>query len=163
MIDLSVPETKLEEMGQRYKGPVRAITMVVVVAYLLTVAGTAGWWMWTSKRTTVVSAEKERLIEQLGLQADKEAVVRQVASRVEMVENAMAAPKIGLTLVEVQTAAQAQGLDTVGLKLGEVDKVLAVTVRGASMSALEDYADGLKVKSVVKKSDGIWDQEVVWK
>lgn len=163
MIDLSLPETKLEEIGQKYKGPVRAMTTVVLIIYLLVVAGSAGWWMWVSRRSTVATKERDALIEQLGQQAATEAVVRQVAARVEIAETALANPKLGVALVKAQTAAQTQGLDVVGLKLEEVDRALAVIVRGASLSALEDFAKTLEVKSVTKKSDGIWDQEVIWK
>ena len=165
MIDLLVSDkgTTAEVIGQKYKGRVQATTVVVAVGCLLLVVASVGWWMWVNSRMIKVTKEKEMLMEQLGRQAVTEAIVRQVASRVGVVETAIARPKLGLTTASSLARAQTQGLDVVGLRFGGINATLVVTVRGASLSAMEDFAKSLEVKSVTKKSAGIWDQEVIWK
>ncbi len=157
MINLLVRDKGLVEIGQKYKGRVMAVTVVVAIVYLLAVATSAGWWLWVTGRNAAAIKERDSLIQQLGRLAATEAVVRQVAARAEIVEAALANPKLGPTMVQAQTAAQSGGLEVVGWKDG------AVTVRGTDLTALENFGQNREVKSVKKISAGMWEQEVVWK
>lgn len=157
MINLLVRKKGLTEAGQKYKARVLAVTAVVLVVYLLAVATSAGWWIWVTARNATAIKEKDSLVQQLGQQATTEAAMRQVAARAEIVETALANPKLGPILTSAQTEAQSKGLEIVGWKDG------IVTVGGTSLMALEDFAQNREVKSVKKISEGIWEQEVVWK
>ena len=157
MINLLVRDKGLAEIEQKYKGRVQAVTVAVAVGYLLAVAASAGWWVWVTGRNVKAVKERDKLIQQLGQQAATEAVVRQAAARVEIVESALAGPKWGPVLARALQEAQKQGLEIVGWQ------ERGVTVRGTNLQTLESFANGLEVKSVTKKSDGVWVQEVVWK
>ena len=157
MINLLTKSEGLVQVGQRYKGPIHAVTTVVAVVYLVAVAASAGWWVWVGARKSAVVGERDTLVGQVGQLAAAEAGVRQVISRVDMVEAAMAQPKQGPVLIKVLEEAQKKGLQVVGWQTG------VVTVRGSSLQTLEKFAEGLEVKSVTKKSDGVWEEAVVWK
>lgn len=157
MINLLVRDKGLVEIGQKYKAKVLAVTVVVLIVYLLAVATSSGWWMWVIGRNASAIKERDSLIQQLGKQAATEAMVRQVAVRLEIVGTALASPKLGSTMAQAQTAAQSGGLGVVGWKDG------VVTVRGTSLTALENFAQNREVKSVKKVSDGMWEEEVAWK
>ncbi len=157
MINLLVRDKGQTEVGQKYKARVRAVTVAVLVIYLVVVAASAGWWMWVTSRNATAIKERDSLIQQLGKMSAAEAVMRQVAARVEVVESALASSKLGPTMAQAQTAAKGGGLEVVGWKDG------VVTVNGTSLMALEDFAQNREVKSVKKISEGVWEQEVVWK
>lgn len=157
MINLLVRDKGLIEVGQKYKARVLAVTVVVAIVYLLAVATSAGWWMWVTSRNAEAVKDKNGLILQLGKMAATEAVVRQVAARAEIVEAALANPKLGPTMEQAQTAAQSGGLEVAGWKDG------VVTVVGTDLTALENFAQNREVKSVKKIAEGMWEEEVVWK
>ena len=145
------------EVGQKYRGVIHAVTTVVAVAYLVAVASSAGWWVWVASRKSEVVGERDTLAGQVGQLAATEAVVRQVVSRAEIVEAALASPKWGPVLAKAVDEAGKLGLEVVGWQERRV------TVRGTSVQTLEDFAGDMDIKSVTKKADGKWEEEVVWK
>lgn len=157
MINLLTKSEGLVEVGQKYRGVIHAVTTVVAVVYLVAVAASAGWWVWVGVRKSAVVGERDVLVGQVGQLAAAEAVVRQVISRTQMVEEALARPKLEPILVKVREEAQKKGLEVVGWQAG------VVTVSGPNIGVLEEFAQGREVKSVTKQKGGLWEEAVVWK
>lgn len=157
MINLLGHSQGLVEAGQKYRGMIHAVTVVVAVGYLVLVAAAAGWWVWAGARKSQVVGERDTLVRQMGQLAAAEAVVRQVASRADMVEAALAEAKQGPTLAGVLEGARKQGLEVISWQEG------VVRVGGTDPQTLESFANGLEVKSVTRGADGKWEEEVVWK
>ncbi|GEM_PF-4171137 len=157
MINLMARSEGLVQVGQKYRGVIHAVTVVAAVVYLVAVAASAGWWVWVGARKSQVVSQRDILVGQVGQLAAAEAVVRTVASRVDIVEAALAGPKQGPVLAKIQAEAQKQGLEVISWQEG------VVTVRGTNLQTLESFGQSLEVKSVSKKADGVWEEEVVWK
>lgn len=157
MINLLGHSQGLVEAGQKHRGMIHAVTVVVAVVYLVVVAAAAGWWVWAGARKSQVVGERDTLVRQMGQLAAAEAVVRQVASRADMVEAALAEAKQGPTLAGVLEGARKRGLEVISWQEG------IVKVGGTDLQTLESFANGLEVKSVTRGADGKWEEEVVWK
>lgn len=157
MINLMARSAGLVGVGQKYRGGIHAVTVVVAVAYLVAVAASAGWWVWVGARKSQVVGKRDTLVRQMGQLAAAEAVVRQVASRADMVEAALAKAKQGPTLAGVLEGARKRGLEVISWQEG------VVRVGGTDPQTLENFANGLEVKSVTRIADRKWEEEVVWK
>ncbi len=157
MINLITKSEGLVEVGQKYRGIIHAAATVVAVVYAVAVAGSAGWWVWVGARKSEVVRERDALAQQVGQLAATEALVRAVASRVDIVETALAGSKWGPILARAVGETQKQGLEMMSWQEG------VVTVRGTNLQTLESFANDLEVKSVTRKADGGWEEEVVWK
>ena len=115
-------------------------TTVVLVGYILLLAGLAGRSWYLSSRETTVSAEVTGLTTQVSQLAEVEAVLRQQSDRVKLIGEALAG-RVSLA----STAAQL-GTATVTAWDYLPAGVENVTAVGSDAASLEAYATSLKDK-----------------
>lgn len=155
MINL-LPKTEINRIRRsRYQRAVYAVTTWLVVVYIITIAGFAGWWFFLAKTQVQVSGEVTNLTVQLNQLATREVLVRQYRERLKIVDTAL---KKHLTLS--QQLAQASPSGSMSTLAWDFDgKGQTFRLSGTDTLQLQNFIDTLhaSVKNLSRTDKPIWE------
>lgn len=161
MINLLPTAAAADARLTKIKRQVASATTVILVGYILLLAGLGGRSWYLSSRETAVSAEVTGLTSQVSQLAEVEAVLRQQSDRVKLIGEALSGrPSLAQTAGQLNTAS----VTAWDYLPAGVQRVTAV---GPDAASLEAYADGLvakfaavTIKTLAVKPDGQWQIEL---
>lgn len=137
---------------------VNTMTTIVLVGYLVTVAGVLGGWLFLGNRQMVVSAQAEELSSRIQQLSNVEATVFQVSERAKMILAELGGRKI--VSGEVKRLENTGGVVESWEYSGGRQKV---TVTGSDLARLEAFVEELKfsfgmvtVESMTRRNDASW-------
>ncbi len=141
MINLLSTAAEINARSAKIKHLVFVVTTLILVGYVLVLAGLAGTSWYLAMRTDTVSADVTNLTSRVGQLAEMEAVLRQEDDRLKLINAAL---KNRLDLARTASIlGTANVTDWEYLRLTEVQKVVAVSSNAAD---LEAYATSLRNK-----------------
>lgn len=87
MINFVTAKTEDSANLIRIRSLVKTVTTVVLVLYIVAVAGFLGWWAYVSSKTVRVSDEVEDLSRRIAAKSEEEVTVRKLDGRVRAVQD----------------------------------------------------------------------------
>ena len=165
MINLLPTSAEINAKSAKIKHLTFVVTTIILVGYVLVLAGLAGRSWYLAKRTDTVLAEVTNLTSQVGQLAEVEAVLRQEDDRLKLINAAL---KSRLDLAQMAAIlGTANVTDWEYLRLSGVQRVVAVS---SSAAELEAYANSLRnkfkavdIKTLSLNFGGGWQIELLLK